>query len=137
MNNDLIKIRDYNKATDEDFLYSTFLFGVYYGNSWFTKIPKHIFMPSYREFFNKLLAHPQTVVKMACLKEDENILVGYSIINEAKSILHWVYVKPVWRKFGIAKMLIATPIKAVTHLSLQGEGLLTKLNGAVFNPFDL
>jgi hypothetical protein len=132
---ELIKVRDYRKETDEDFLYSTFLFGVYYGNSWFHKIPKHIFMSNYRVFLNKLLDSPNTQVKMACLKEDENILVGYSIESEQQNSLHWIYVKKEWRKLGISKKLLITKPKFVTHLSSQGESLLEKLEGAVFNPF--
>jgi len=132
---ELIEIRNYRKNTDEDFVFSTFLFGVYYGNSWFNRIPKHIFMTNYRSFLTRLLESPSTKVKMACLKEDENILIGYIIENPEQNALHWIYVKKEWRKLGIGKKLLSSNPRFVTHLSSQGENLLEKLEGAVFNPF--
>jgi hypothetical protein len=133
-NQEIVIIRNYKKE-DEAFVYSTFLLGVYHGESWFSKIQKSIFLHNYRLFLNKLIAFENTQIKIACLKDDEDTLVGYSIMTKSEDTLHWVFVKNAWRKIGVAKTLVPNTIKNVTHLSSQGEKIMETHPGMVFNPF--
>lgn len=136
----IYQIREY-KQEDKAFICATFLRGLYYGESWFSLIPKQIFMENYSKVIYALLGRPDIVVKVACLTEDPDVILGYSILSQDLQTLHWVFVKSSkksddlsWRRHGIGKVLTNYPIKQVTHLTKLGLTLLPKIN-AVFNPF--
>lgn len=130
----LVKVRDY-KPEDKAFVVATFLRGLYYGDFYFGLIPKPVFMENYAKFFEALLASPNTVVMIACDKEDEDLIRGYSVLSSDLSTIHWVYVKSGWRRQGIARMLTPQRPDAVTHLTKLGVSLLPKIPTAIFNPF--
>lgn len=134
MTNDLYDVRDYS-IEDKNFICATFLRGLYYGDSWFSMIPKDVFMDNYKKVIQTLIDSPHVSVKIACLKEDPSIILGYSILSADFQSIHWVFVKSVWRKKGIAKSLLPKYPSKVTHLTKLGSSLLPKLNGAIFNPF--
>jgi len=130
----LYDVRDY-RPTDRSFVLATFLRGLYYGDSWFSEIPKDIFMENYKRVVEALLNSPNVVVKVACLKEDPDVILGYSILSSDLKAIAFVYVKSAWRKKGIGRSLLPQFPIAVTHLTALGKSLLSKLPGAVFNPF--
>lgn len=123
---------------DRNFVLKSFLEGVYYGDSWFSKIPKRIFMDNYKNIAQALFDGPRTAVQIACLIEDPDTILGYSILSIDHGTVHWVYVKKMWRNRGIATNLVPpTPIY-VSHLTSKGEELLKKFKTEVlFNPFSL
>lgn len=130
----LYDVRDY-KESDKSFILATFLRGLYYGDSWFSMIPKSIFMDNYKRVAEGILANPKTLVKIACLKEDPDVILGYSILSNNYSTIVWVYVKSAWRKQGIAKSILPQFPTTVTHLSALGKSLLSKYPNVTFNPF--
>jgi len=121
---------------DHNFISATFLRGLYYGDSWFSLMRKDDFMVNYSSIIEALLRNTNTRVKIACLKEDYDVILGYAILG-SNDTLNWVYVKKDWRKLGIANSLISRPVKTVTHLSELGKQLLSKYQNCVFNPFKL
>jgi len=137
---DLIEIREPHPG-DLSFIRVTWLKGLYYGGGgFFRKIPKTIFMESYKEVIDKVLTSPTVIVNIACLKEDKDVIVGYSVSRKAADItvLDFVYVKKDWRGIGIARDLLPKTIYAASHLTRAGEALLEKLYpSAIFNPFVL
>lgn len=130
----LYDIRDI-KDEDKNLILATFLRGLYYGDSWFSEIPKEVFMDNYQKVGEALLRSDNVIIKIACLKEEPDVILGYSILSADYQVIHWVYVKTRWRKRGIARSLTPRYPKAVTHLTKLGKELLTKLQGTVFNPF--
>lgn len=128
---DLVEIRDF-LPDDTNFIFATFLRGLYYGESWFTLINKNVFMERYHKVAEYLLKKPSITIKIACLKEDQNAILGYAIYEN--NVLHWVFVKKAWRSIGIAKDLVPSTIKIVTHLTKSGVSILSKKN-LEFNPF--
>lgn len=128
----LYDIRDM-KQEDENFILATFLRGIYYGDSWFSQIPKQIFMDNYKNVVAALVT--KATIKIACLKEDPDVIIGYSILSNDFQTIHFVYVKNAWRKQGIGRTLVPQHPKSVTHLTALGKELLPKLNGCSFNPF--
>lgn len=130
----LYEMRDY-KESDKNFILATFLRGLYYGDSWFSQIPKDVFMDNYKYIAEALINNPNTVVKIACLNEDPDVILGYSILGTNYQTIHWVYVKQAWRRKGIGKSLTPTNLAIATHLSELGRELLLKYPGAIFNPF--
>ncbi len=137
---DLVNIRSYS-ALDRNFILSTILRGLYYGNDLFGAIPKSIFMENYHRIVEKLLIDPTTTIRVACLKDEPEVILGYSISRNLKygeadiSIIDWVFVKSAWRKIGIGKMLMPARVNACTHLTKAGTAILKKMPNVIFNPF--
>lgn len=138
---DLIQTRDY-RPTDRNFILATWLRGTYYGDSWFSEIPKNIFMEQYHKILESFLLRPGVNIKVACLKEEPEVILGYAVSRNIKngeadiSVLDWVFVKAAWRKIGIAKMIIPSRINTCTHLTKAGLSILKqKLPNVIFNPF--
>lgn len=131
---ELIAIRD-GTAEDVNFILATWLRGVYHSHPWFKQIGKTIFMQNYNRRLHKLLERPETNVKVACLVDDPSTILGYAVYRSAGgvNVLDWVYVKSAWRKIGIAKSLVPTPINLCTHVTKVGLALKPKT--CVFNPF--
>lgn len=139
----LYDIRD-AKESDKNFIFASFLRGLYYGDSWFSLIPKNIFMDNYKKVIEILFDSPKAVIKVACLKEDPDVILGYSILSADYTTIHWVYVKnskladgTSWRRQGIARSLLPQYPTSVTHLTKLGKELLPKFENTVFNPFKL
>lgn len=130
----LYDIRDAT-AEDSNFILATFLRGLYYGDSWFSLIPKDIFMVHYKAVAEALIN--KATIKVACLKEDPNVILGYSVMSADYQTVHWCYVKSAWRHKGIARSLLPKYPTAVSHLTKLGLSLLNKLNNPVFNPFKI
>lgn len=120
---------------DRKFITASFLNGLYYGDSWFSTIPEKIFMDNYKLVITALINNPQVSVQVACLKDEADVILGYSILGNNFQTIHWVFVKKAWRKGGIGQSLTPKYPTTVTHLTKLGKVLLTKLTTAVFNPF--
>jgi hypothetical protein len=142
MSDDLIKIRDMAES-DKGFIYSTWLNAVYFGNKWakdvdpikgapidvWGEIEEGPFYACYRNVIEKLLA--RCITKIACLKEDEDVILGYA--NYENDVLHFVFVKDAWRRVGIAKKLVPKGITSITHLTKIGH--YAKRKSWKYNPF--
>lgn len=123
-------------ASDRNFVLKSFLLGIYYGDSWFSRIPKRIFMDNYKQVATTLFDNPYNVVTIACLSDDPDTIIGYSIVSADASTIHWVYIKEKWRNYGIAKRLLPSTPQYVTHLTQLGFQLLKKFPDTIlFNPF--
>ena len=138
---DAIVVRNFT-ASDRNFILATWLRGLYYGDTWYTSIPKAIFMENYHRILERFLSHSSVSIKVACLKDDPEIILGYSVTRQMKhgeadiSVLDWVFVKSAWRKIGVAKMLVPSRLNACTHLTKTGQSILKqKLPNVIFNPF--
>lgn len=123
------------KEEDVNFILATWLRGLYYGESWFSSIPKNIFMHNYKKIAQSTLVSPKVEIKVACLKEDPDIILGYAILSKNTEAIVWVFVKTAFRRQGIGKSLVPKSPKYVTHLTALGKTLLTKLPETQFNPF--
>jgi hypothetical protein len=132
--NGLYNIRDFREG-DRNFIMSTFLRGLYYGESQFSEIPKDIFMKHYWPFGMALLNSKNLLVKVACLPDDPDTIIGYSILTPNLDNVVFVFVKGPWRQKGVAKSLVPANPKHVGHLTKLGRMLLSKLGNPSFNPF--
>lgn len=132
---ELLEMRSY-RPTDLPFVKRSFLRGVYFGNDWFTQIPRDIFMKNYAPVVEAILFKPSTTIHLVVLKEDPDTILGFSVLSLDLSRLHFVYVKKDWRGKGIGRALVPSTITTVTHLTATGKSLLPKIS-AIFNPFAL
>jgi|ERR1017187_600191 GNAT superfamily N-acetyltransferase len=120
--------------TDKNFIYSTWLKGLYYGNDWFKAIDQDVYFVNYQNTLNSILAKPGTIVTVACLKDDLDVILGYSVSHG--EYLDWIWVKPIWRNLGIATDLVPANITAITHLTKSGQSIWhKKYPNWIFNPF--
>jgi hypothetical protein len=119
-----IIIRPFNAEKDSGVIYSSFPKGVYYGSLNEIKIKKSLW---FKNFFHYIqLQLHQAKVSIACLDNDENTILGYCIING--KTLEWVYVKEMFRKSGIAKLLLKNQTFDLINkdnLTRIGESILT------------
>lgn len=126
-------------ATDADrnFILKTFLLGIYYGDTWFSKIPKRIFMDNYKRVAEALFNKYRNNIRIACLSDETDVILGYSILNSDSTVLQFVYVKERWRRKGVGRQLVPPSVCCVTHLTSLGETLIKKLKPEpLFNPFN-
>ena len=128
----LVAIRDVT-AQDANFVMATWLKGLRYGNDWFELIPSEVYFKVYHQVIEQILLRPKTLIQIACLKDEPDVILGYSVFED--STLHFLFVKRPWRGIGIAKMLTPIGITTVSHLTKTGRAILTKTPGVTFNPF--
>lgn len=137
MKQDVSKVMELRHGVEADraFIMATWLRGLYYGNSWFREIDKNSFMKHYHEIVSDILKTQTTFVQVAVLKEDKDVILGYSVLSFAykNPVLHWVFVKDGWRRLGIATQLVPKEADTATHLTALGRKL--KPVSMSFNPF--
>ena len=123
-----IKIR-LGKPEDIPFINNTWLYSLYNGSQ-YSNMEKDTFMREYRQTIGTLMSKPGVTVTVACLQDDENVIVGWACWES--DILHFIYMKKMWRRNGIHFQLIPE-IKRYTHITRQF--LKIKPKELVFNPF--
>lgn len=138
---ELIEVRPY-RVDDRNFILATWLRGLYYGDSFYSQIPKSIFMENYHRVLEKVLTNPNVIIKVACLKEDADVILGYSIsrvigdLSDPLVILDWIFTKSSWRNIGIGTMLFPPHTRAFTHLTKTGSNIVReKHTHLIYNPF--
>jgi len=130
---DLFLVRD-GVENDHSFIYATMLRGLYYGDSWFSEIPKDTFMEEYHKIISAYLDHPGVKIQVACLKDDAEVILGYSMVTKDNTKVIFAFVKKAFRNIGISKSLVPPTVTTATHLTKSGLSI-TKRKGIVFNPF--
>lgn len=132
---ELITIRE-GKESDHNFVYATALRGMYYGIPQLSLSPKDTFMACYHAILEKILALPGTYLKIACMKDDPDCVLGY-LLGSSKGHIYFAFVKKSWRKLGIATELFRSiqprPSCAVAVTRI-GEKILKKAR-LQYNPF--
>ena len=130
---------------DYNFIVATWLRGYYYGNdfkdesghSLFSYIDKASFMRDYKKLVNAILTNPKVNIRVACLKEDPNVILGYSVTTKDDRIIFWTFVKTAWRQQGIGKSLLPKDPKVAVSCTNLGLKLMSKYPNLKFNPFEL
>lgn len=131
---ELYIIRPY-RPEDHNFVLATFLRGLYYGNEFYGMMPKQTFMDNYKNVVEALI--PRSHIAVACLKEDPDVILGYSMMSKDYTTMHWIFVKAAWRKKGIGKSLLLSVPSMYSHFTTLGLDLVKKFKDCVFNPFSM
>lgn len=133
-------------STDMPFIYRSILMGTYHGNKYgkggqtdprapvdfFSSISQDAFMSSYHGHLEVLFAKTGIRLIVACLESDPDVILGFSV-SEGPT-LHFVFVKPHWRKIGIASSLVPKETSIVTGFTRVGD-IIRRKKGWEFNPF--
>ena len=128
-------VRSYVPA-DKHLIMSTWLIGLYYGDTLYSLIDKDIFMKYYHKVLESIISSGAYKINVMCDKDDSNVIIGYSVLSPDATVLHWVFVKKDFRGYGVATDLVPETVKTVTHLTKAGIRILKKKNLA-YNPFIL
>lgn len=129
---DLIQVRGMY-PDDWNFIMATWLKGLRYGNDWFGLIEAPVYYENYQKIVEKTLQAPNTVIRVACLKDSPDVILGYSVCSG--KTLHWIFCKRNWRGIGIAKSLVPDTITVVSHITDVGRIVLKNHPTLSFNPF--
>lgn len=118
---------------DKNFIFATWLKGLRFGNDWYGLIDSKVYFRIYHTVIEALLSRPNISIKVACLKEDHKVILGYSVYSDIR--LDWVHVKKSWRGIGLAKDLVPDNITTASHVTDVGRSIIKK-KGIIFNPFE-
>jgi hypothetical protein len=89
---------------------------------------------SYNNYIANVLLRPTVKVWLAVLQEDDDVVLGFSVIEG--TILHYVHVPKPYRRQHIGTMLVPDGIQWFTHLTTIGMRIWSvKAPNARFNPF--
>jgi ribosomal protein S18 acetylase RimI-like enzyme len=104
--------------------------------SYVALMPRELYYKEQRARIDKILK--KSLVYVACNSEDEEQIFGYIVFRTVGQldILSWLYVRPVYRGFGIANKLMQKMGEAdvITHLTPMRRWILKRYN-LIFNPF--
>lgn len=129
-----LSIRDVD-VQDLNFIFSSWKRSLYY-----TKPYRYIDPSTYHrchgQLIERILNSPNVQIKVACLEDDPNIIVGYSVFQP--KTLHWIYVKEDWRRQRIADKLYPQGVQFCSHMTATFH-IIRSANPrywVVFNPYE-
>lgn len=99
-------------------------------------IPRDLFFAEHHKVIDGIFRRG-AVVKLAVLPDEPDVVLGWSVNTD--DAVHYVYVKPAFRRHGIAtKMLAHVPRPfTYTHWTYPLRDLYAQLEGCVFNPYQV
>lgn len=107
-----------------------------FGNPYLRKSDAGDYYRHYHKYIEMLLSKPDTMVRLAVLSDDHDIVLGFSVARE--DVLDYVHVQANHRRQGIAKKLIPPGITTVSHATELAKGILwrgEKYKHIKLNPF--
>ncbi len=128
----LVDIREGIEA-DHNFIYASWLRGLRHGNPHFELIHGESYFKHQHEVIKNILDDFEVTIKIACLKESPDVILGYCIYKNER--LDWIFVKKSWRTIGLARDLVPSHINTVSHVTRVGLSLLKKHPEIQFNPY--
>lgn len=118
----------------KNLVYSKWLRSLRYGNEYFKLIESKSYYDTYQKYINLLLNRDHSILRLAALNDDLDVVLGWSLIE--KDILHYVHVTNDYRNNGIATSLVPGEINFITHLTKPAMTIWNnKLSGVKFDPF--
>ena len=98
-------------------------------------IPKDLFFAEHHRLIERIFER-DPVVRLAVLPDDHDVVLGWVV--GTPGIVHYVYVKPSFRRYGIARALLK-PFGdkfTYTHATYVLRDLYPRLDGCVYNPYE-
>lgn len=121
-------------AQYQGLVFSKWLRSLRYGNDYFRIIEQEAFFQVYNKYIESILSRQNTIVNLAVLSDDEDVVLGFSV-NQPQ-VLHYVHVQKDQRRQGIGKSLVPPNIHTITHVTNIGLSIWgSKRPDWKFNPF--
>ncbi len=126
---------------DQAFILSSWLRGQRFGNAYpthlmpfyFERVPSDAYYEGYKEVINRIVCMPGMLVDVAADIKNRNWVVGFAVYRTPD--LYWVFVKPEFRKQGIANLLLKDKGIQVAKSTTKVGYAIGQKKGLVFNPF--
>lgn len=132
-------------ADDRNFIIASWMRGFRNASSWAHKIPSEVYSIRHEQLVKRLLNDSHSIV--ACSPDDPNQIFGFAIYQpsiESVSIIHWIYVKQMYRKLGIGNEIfrevlmrsghdLKLPV-AASHETRALDWAANKFN-VIYNPY--
>lgn len=126
---------------DKAFIYSSWLRGMRFGNSLpfymvpspLERIPSDLYYKEYEKIIDQTLCIPGVRVDIACEVENKVWTAGYAVYNTPN--IYWVFVKPAFRKLGIANLLLKDKNIEVAKSTTKVGYAISLKKGIIYNPF--
>lgn len=103
-------------------IFSKWLRSLRFGNELFHKIDSKEYYKNYHAFIELLLSKPDSLVKLAVLSDDHDVVLGFSVSRE--DVLDYVHVHKDQRRLGIGTALIPAGTTVFTHITLNAIKIL-------------
>lgn len=127
--NDIIRLisRPFNPQLDKNCIYALWRNSSFYSNNTKRYGPATTHTIKIKkqqtERIRKILQNAQ--VRVACLEDDPNIIIGYVVYT--RDHLDWIYIKPDYRRQGIASMITPRDIETFTDETTKiGQKIIDK-----------
>lgn len=115
-------------------VYSKWLRSYRYNNDFIRLSDPAAYYPAYHSYIRNLLAQSDTIVRLAQLTDDRDVVLGFSVSR--RNVLDYVHVQTLSRKLGIGRKLIPEGIDTISHLTRIGLSIWgSKFSRWKFNPF--
>ena len=111
-----IKIRGF-KPEDINFILDSWLKS-YFKNQTGYKEDGKVFFSSHQKQIEKLFNDGRLVVQVACLPDDDDIILGFAVFGTDYS-LHYISVKQSFQRLGIARMILRSFYKDRSEITVS------------------
>lgn len=135
-----IKIRAASES-DKPFIYANWL-RHYKNRSYFAKrIRNSVFYKWHHLVLEKILDRSSTKILIAHPPEEAELILGFMVYEDQPdgSVIHFVYIKPQFKRMGIAKKLFASAdlkeSQYFTHWTFDVDELIQKLPNLIYDPY--
>jgi hypothetical protein len=132
-----IKIRELN-PNDIALVYSTWLRSYKFSSQFARNISKDVFFENHHKIITHILTLPDTRVSIACLEEDENVIIGWFCYQHLSNIAQYMFVKRGFRRMGVGRMLFdhsGLENPQFTHWTFDFSHVLQKNPQFIYNPY--
>jgi len=128
------------RKSDIPFITSSWLKSHRYGYS-SQSVPNTVYYHQHHKILEEVI--PRSVVLVACNHEDPDQILGWMCaeVVDTAMVIHYVYVKKSFRKFGLAKRLVQTmaevedpPAFMCTHSNREVRDIVEKKE-IIYNPY--
>lgn len=117
-------------------IFSKWLRSLRFGNPLFEHADSASYYREYHLYIEKLLAKPDSIVRLAVLTDDQDVVLGFSVSRE--DVLDYVHVHKDHRNMYIGSKLVPDFITTFTHLTKSAVAIWhekPKFRHLKFNPF--
>jgi hypothetical protein len=117
----------------------------YYKNSYFAKkIKPGIYYKNHELVIKHIMARPTIQKKIVCYKELSEVPLGFLVYDKTspKNIIHFIYTKRAFRKFGLARILLESEkldpnLCEFSHWTYDFDHLVHRFPDIIYNPYEV
>ena len=98
-------------------------------------IPRDVFFAEHHKVIDRVLGRGASV-RVAALPDEPDVILGWAVTEGP--VVHYVYVKPDFRRYGLAKALLAHVQRPFTysHSTYVTRDVHKHLDGCIYNPYE-